>query len=115
MIPHRTIFSGFRIRNSERQDFRSERSDLRSERPDLRSERSDLRSERPDLRSERPDLRSERSDLRSERVLKGGTYGRTETGENRPVWNHRSSAPPGPLPKKRREGKRRRLRKDMIS
>ena len=25
---------------------------------------------------------------------------KTETGENRPVWNHRSSAPPGPLPKK---------------
>ena len=23
-----------------------------------------------------------------------------ETGENCPVWNHRSSAPPGPLPKK---------------
>ena len=88
---------------------RSERSDLRSERPDLRSERSDLRSERPDLRSERPDLRSERSDLRSEKQdlrSKGGdvrTDGRTdgrnsETGENRPVWNHRSSAPPGPLP-----------------
>ena len=27
-----------------------------------------------------------------------------ETGENRPVWNHRSSAPPGPLPKRRNEG-----------
>ena len=25
---------------------------------------------------------------------------KTETGENRPVWNHRSSAPLGPLPKK---------------
>ena len=23
-----------------------------------------------------------------------------ETGENCPMWNHRSSAPPGPLPKK---------------
>ena len=46
MIPHRTIFSGCQIPNSERQDFRSERSDLRSERPDLRSERSELRSER---------------------------------------------------------------------
>ena len=57
MIPHRTIFSGFRIPNSERQDFRSERSDLGSE---------------------RPDLRSERSDLRSERVLKGGTDRRTD-------------------------------------
>ena len=53
MIPHRTIFSGFRI-PSERPDLRSERSDLRSERsdkPDLRSDRSDLQSERQDLKS----------------------------------------------------------------
>ena len=56
----------------------------------LRSERSDLRSVRQDLRSERSDLRSERQDL------KGGM----ETGENRPAWNHRSSAPLGPLPKR---------------
>ena len=28
------------------------------------------------------------------------TDGRTETGENCPMWNHRSSAPPRPLPKK---------------
>ena len=56
-------------------------------RPDLGSERSDLGSERPDLGSDRPVSR-----------LPGG--GRTETGENCPMWNHRSSAPPGPLPKK---------------
>ena len=63
-------------------------------RPDLGSDRSDLGSERPDMGSERPYLR-----------LAGGggrTDGRkTETGENCPMWNHRSSAPPGPLPKKR--------------
>ena len=64
--------------------------DLGSEKPDLGSERSDLGSERPDLRSERPYLR-----------LGGGeTYVRTlEKIALCGKWNHRSSAPPGPLPK----------------
>ena len=34
------------------------------------------------------------------------TDGRTETEENCPMWNHRSSALPGPLPKKERKEKR---------
>ena len=51
----------------------------------MRSERSDLRSDKPDLRSGRSDLRFKRQDL---------------SGENCPVWNLRSSAPPGPLPKR---------------
>ena len=84
----------------------SEKPDLGSGRPDLGSERPDLRSEKPDLGSERSDLESKRPDLGSLRLylrLGGGggrTDGRTETGENCPMWNHRSSAPPGPLPKK---------------
>ena len=49
--------------------------------------------------------------------LWGGTYGRTETGENCPMWNHRSSAPPGPLPKKenrkeKKEKKRKKKRRE---
>ena len=79
----------------------SEKLDLGSGRPDFESERPDLRSGRPDLRSEKPDLGSERSDLGSERLyLRLGGDGRTETVENCPMWNHMSSAPPGPLPKK---------------
>ena len=69
----------------------------------LGSERPVLGSGRPDLRSEKPDLRSERSDLGSERLyLRLGGDGRTETVENCPMWNHRSSAPPWPprCPKK---------------
>ena len=34
------------------------------------------------------------------RLWGGGDVRKTETGENFPMWNHRSSAPPGPLPKK---------------
>ena len=89
---------------SEKPDLGSGRPDLGSERPDLGSGRPDLRSEKPDLGSERSDLESKRPDLGSERLylrLGGGggrTDGRTETGENCPMWNHRSSAPPGPLP-----------------
>ena len=76
--------------------MRSNRPALRSERPDLGSKRPDLGSERPDLGSEWPDLGSERPDLR----LEGRGDGRkTETGENCPLRNHRSLAPPGPLHK----------------
>ena len=71
------------------------RPDFGSERPDFGSEKPDFGSERPDFGSERPDFRSGKPGLR----LGGGTDGRTETGENCPMWNHRSSAPPGPLPK----------------
>ena len=91
---------------SEKPDLGSGRPDLGSERPDLGSGRPDWRSEKPDLGSVKSDLGSERPDLGSERLylrLGGGggrTDGRTETGENCPMWNHRSSAPPGPLPKK---------------
>ena len=71
------------------------------------SERSVLGSERPDLVSERPDLGSKGLHLQSGRLVLrrwgGRTYVRkTETGKNCPMWNHRSSAPPGPLPKKRK-------------
>ena len=82
---------------SERADFSSERLDIGSGRPDLGSEWPDLRSERPDLGSERPNLR----------LWEGGDG--TETGKNCPMWDHRSSAPPGPLPKKEdKQGERRR-------
>ena len=79
-----------------------------TERPEFGSGRPDLGSDRPDLGSERPYLGSKGLHLQSGRpVLRlrggGGTDGqtdrRTETGENCPMWNHRSSAPPGPLPK----------------
>ena len=87
---------------SEKPDLGSGRPDLGSERPDLGSGRPDLRSEKPDLGSERSDLESKRPDLGSERLYLrlGGDGRKTETGENCPMWNHRSSAPPGPLPKK---------------
>ena len=82
-----------------------ERSNLGSEKPDLESGRPDLGSERPDLGSERPDWGTERLDLGSERpnLRFGGGGGRTylrktETEETCPMWNHRSSASPGPLP-----------------
>ena len=95
---------------SEKPDLGSGRPDLGSERPDLGSGRPDLRSEKPDLGSERSDLESKRPDLGSERLylrLGGGGDGRTEngnqTGENCPMWNHTSSAPPGPLPKRGRK------------
>ena len=77
MIPHRRL-RGCRVYSvSEWPDF----SDSGSERSDLGSERSDLRSERPDLR------------------LLGGGRRNTSSEKNCPVWNHRSSAPPRPLPK----------------
>ena len=88
---------------SERPDLGSEKPDLGSEKPDLGSERPDLGSEGPDLRSERPALRSERPAWRSERLdlgLRGGCWTLTSDRKNCPVWNHRSSTPPGPLPKK---------------
>ena len=103
---------------SEKPDLGSGRPDLGSERPDLGSGGPDLRSEKPDLGSERSDLESKRPDLGSERLylrLGGGGDGRTdrrtETGENCPMWNHRSSAPPGPLPKRKqmREKERKKL------
>ena len=79
-------------------------SDLGSEKPDLETERSDLGAERPDLGSERPEMRSERPDLGSKGLHFEalGEGGWTENGNWKicPVWNHRSSAPPGPLPKK---------------
>ena len=81
---------------SERPDLGSERLDLGSGRPDLGSEWPDLGSEKPDFGSERPDLESERPYLR---LWEGGTGRKTETGENCLLWNHRSLAPPGPLPK----------------
>ena len=56
----------------------------------------DFGSQRPEFGSQRPDLESERPYLR---LWGGGDVRKTETGENCPMWNHRSSAPPGPLPK----------------
>ena len=47
----------------------------------------------------RLDFRPEKPGLRFGGGSKGGD-GHTKTGENCPKWNHRSSAPPGPLPKK---------------
>ena len=66
----------------------------------MRSERPDLGSNRPDLGSERPNLKSRRL---SYRLWEGG--GQTDgwmdrNGKNCPMWNHRSSAPPGLRPKK---------------
>ena len=85
---------------SERPDLGSGRPNLGFERPDLRSVRSDLGSERPDMGSEGPYLRlAGGGDGQTDRR----THGHTETGENCPMWNHRSSAPPGPLPKKHNE------------
>ena len=79
---------------SEKPDLGSGRPALGSERPDLGSGRPDLRSEKPDLGSERSDLESKRPDLGSERLyLRLGGDGRMETGENCPMWNHRSLAP----------------------
>ena len=64
----------------------------------MRSYRVDFRPESADFRPERVDLRPEGADLRPE-------GGGTETGKtDRPVWNHRLSAPPGPLPKKCENG-----------
>ena len=66
-------------------------------------------SGRPDLGSDRPDWGSERPILRPRRLFSrlggGQTDGRTDgrTDGNRkicPMWNHRSSAPPGLLPRK---------------
>ena len=80
-----------------------------SERPNLGSQSPILRSERPNLGFDRPDLGSQRLNLRSRRpssrLWEGGTDGRTDgwtdgNRKNRPMWNHRSSAPPGPLPKR---------------
>ena len=74
-----------------------------SERPYLRPEWSDLGSVRPDLGSKRPYLESKGLHLQFGRsVLRlrgGGEVRKTETGEYCPMWNHRSSAPPGSLPK----------------
>ena len=52
-------------------------------------------SERPEMQFERPDVGSEGLHFKA-----GG--GRTENGNRKicPVWNHRSLAPPEPLPKK---------------
>ena len=77
----------------ERRDLGSGRPDLRSEKPDLGSERSNLESKRPDLGSERPLFEAWGGGGRTDGKRK------PETGENCPMWNHRSSAPPGPLPK----------------
>ena len=63
-------------------------------------------SGRPDLGSDRPDWGSERPILRPRRLfsrLGGGGQMDGRTDGNRKIchmWNHRSSAPPGPLPKK---------------
>ena len=77
----------------------SERYNLTSERPNLVSERSDLRSEKPDLGSKRLDFGAGGLDLRSEGTCVRGGQREIETERKRPMWNHRSSAPPGPLPK----------------
>ena len=46
--------------------------------------------------SARPNWGSERPDLGSVGLIQGQGGGqKPETGENRPVWNHRSSAPSG--------------------
>ena len=75
-----------------------------SERPYLGPEWSDLGSVRPDLETKRPYLGSKGLHLQFGRsVLRlwgGGDVRKTETGENCPMWNHRSLAPLGPLPKK---------------
>ena len=68
---------------------------------DFGSEMLNLGSERPDLGFEGPDLGSKGLHLQPGRlVLRLGGGRRPETGENCPMWNHRSSAPSGPLPKK---------------
>ena len=67
--------------------FEGNIEDLGSERPDLRSERPDLRCETPDLGPHRPDKRL------------GGEEAETLDQKNCPVWNHRLSTPPRPLPK----------------
>ena len=87
MIPHRTIFSGFRIpsvRPSVRPPFR----------PQILPLRPQIQPLRPQIRPLRPQIKPLRPKILPLRIRN------SETGENRPVWNHRSSAPPGPLPKK---------------
>ena len=63
-----------------------------------------LGSEKPDLGFKTHDMGFETPHLASFEALAGGDRKtdrrKTETGENCPMWNHRSSAPPGPLPKK---------------
>ena len=65
----------------------------------MRLERADFRHKKADLRPERADLRPQRADLRPRMALGGTLDGETEK-QNCPMWNHRSSAPPGPLPKR---------------
>ena len=81
---------------SERPEMGSERPDFGFEMPNFGFERPDLGSERLDLGSKRPDLGSERTNLRRG----GGEIDETPDQKNCPVWNHRSSTPPGPLPKR---------------
>ena len=61
---------------------------------------SNLGSERPELGSGRPDLGSARPDLGSESLVLRLGWTLTSDRKNCLVWNHWSSAPPGPLPKK---------------
>ena len=92
---------------SQRPNFWCERLYLRPEIPDFGPWSPDFGSERPDQRSEWPNLGLYRLDFgpgKPSLRFWGGTDRRTdrhtETGENCSMWNHRSSAPPGPLPKK---------------
>ena len=92
----------------ERADFRPDKAylrsgiaDLRLERAYFRPEKADWRSRKADLRLERADFRPEKADWRSKRPdlsLGGGTEDGETEKQNCPMWNHRSSTPPGLLP-----------------
>ena len=65
---------------------------------------SDIAISRPgmaDFRLGKVNFRLKRADLRLD--LRPGGWDGTEDVKNCPDWNHRSSAPPGPLPQKRKE------------
>ena len=84
----------------ERLDLRAERPNLRFKRPDIGLQRPGLGSGRSDLGSDWPEMRSERPDFGSKGLYfeAGGKDGKWKPDKF--VWNHRSSSPPGPLPKK---------------
>ena len=73
----------------------------------MRLERADFRHKKADLRPERADLRPQRADLRPRMAPGGGTQNGETEKQNCPMWNHRSSAPLGPLPKKRQRQRER--------
>ena len=52
------------------------------------------------FKAEKADFKQKNSFEMANKADEGGRGGTDGNRKNRPVWNHRSSAPPGPLPKK---------------